>query len=95
MDSITFVLIYSRFLSTTTSPPTTKAAYLVAHGTHDTIVTYKEDWINGVATPSCECKDLPRGQSSCFNDNNHINMNGPVLAAGIAQHRGYTGMLLW
>ena len=31
------------------APPTTKAAFLVIHGTHDDVVPYREDWIDGQA----------------------------------------------
>ena len=74
------------------SPPTTKAALLIPHGTHDNVVPYREDWIGaGVATPSCECNGLAGGQASCFFDDNWISMVGPVLASGIAILRGYEG----
>lgn len=36
-------------------PPTTKAAFLIAHGTHDNIVQYGEGWNDetGLKVPTC------------------------------------------
>ncbi len=71
--------------------PTTKAAFLVIHGTHDNVVPYREDWIGTgefKSRPSCECD--PNFGSSCFYDN-YIDLKGPTLAASIAIVRGYSG----
>ncbi len=72
--------------------PTTKAAFLVIHGTHDDIVAYREDWIDSggdkKSRPSCECNGLFEG-TTCFD--NYISLGGPTLAASIAIVRGYTG----
>jgi len=70
--------------------PTTKAAYLIPHGTHDNIVPFREDWTGEQAVPSCECNGL-NGQPSCFDDDNKLRLYGMTLAAGIAQLRGYEG----
>lgn len=72
------------------APPTTKAAYLLAHGTHDDIVSYDNVWdaTTGTAVPSCECVLFP-GQS-CFNKN-YLQLQGERLASSIAALRGYTG----
>jgi hypothetical protein len=83
-----FVFIFAH---TTISPPTTTAAFLIPHGTHDNVVQFQENWIDGIATPSCECNGLSGGQSSCFYDGNWISMVGPTLASGIAKLRGYDG----
>jgi len=78
------------YAGTIPAVPTTKAAMLIVHGTHDNIVPFREDWINDDGSPSCECNgldDLP----SCFNDNKEINLSGETYAAGLAIRRGYAG----
>mmetsp|Transcript_18961 Transcript_18961/g.28092 ORF Transcript_18961/g.28092 Transcript_18961/m.28092 type:complete len:1368 (+) Transcript_18961:371-4474(+) len=72
------------------APPTTKAAYLLAHGTHDDIVAYDNVWdaTTGTAVPSCECTLFP-GQS-CFNQS-YLQLQGERLAGAIAALRGYIG----
>ena len=40
------------------TPPTTKAAYLIPHGTHNNFVPYMEGWTQGRALASCNCNRL-------------------------------------
>ena len=72
------------------SPPTTKAAYLLVHGTHDNIVAYDTIWnpVTKLAVPSCECTEL--STTSCFK-NAFLFLMGERLAKSIAILRGYTG----
>ena len=72
------------------SPPTTKAAYLITHGTHDEIVPYQDKWnpVTNTNVPSCECTKI--AVNGCTN-NNYVLLEGEQLAGGIATWRGYTG----
>ena len=74
------------------APPTTKAAYLITHGTHDNIVPYDMLWTESGTKPSCEC--VPVSQidppTTCTNTN-YLTLFGERLAGAIATLRGYTG----
>eukprot|EP00555_Chaetoceros_dichaeta_P001754 CAMPEP_0198276148 /NCGR_PEP_ID=MMETSP1447-20131203/65154_1 /TAXON_ID=420782 /ORGANISM="Chaetoceros dichaeta, Strain CCMP1751" /LENGTH=1050 /DNA_ID=CAMNT_0043971071 /DNA_START=60 /DNA_END=3213 /DNA_ORIENTATION=- len=74
------------------SPPTTKAAYLLAHGTHDNIVPYQFLWdpSRGFATPSCECNGaLPVGSvDTCSNHPFSVPLQAERMAAAMATLRG-------
>jgi len=76
----------------TEAPPTTKAAYLIAQGTHDDWVSYdlKKEAPDGITIPSCECTN-----SGCngliYYRMDYFFLQGPRLAGAIARLRGYTG----
>ncbi len=72
------------------SPPTTKAAYLVAFGTHDEIVPYQDKWDYTTNTniPSCQCSKINTAGCTGLN---YIMLQGEQLAGSIATLRGYTG----
>lgn len=71
------------------NPPTTKASYLIAHGTHDNIVPYEFMWDHSSNTsyPSCECTVV---FDTCTNLP-YIQLQGERLGGAIASLRGYTG----
>lgn len=73
-----------------TRTPTTKAAYLVVHGTHDEIVPYERKWdyTTGTTIPSCQCVKLTT--TGCTGENYYL-LESEALAGSIAKLRGYTG----
>jgi hypothetical protein len=74
------------------SPPTTKAAFLIAHGTHDNVVQYGEGWSeSGTAVPTCGINDP--GFFNGFQEfqDTWIDLFGESIVAGVARYRGYEG----
>mmetsp|Transcript_13525 Transcript_13525/g.28712 ORF Transcript_13525/g.28712 Transcript_13525/m.28712 type:complete len:802 (+) Transcript_13525:183-2588(+) len=75
------------------SPPTTKAAFLLAHGTHDNVVFYGEGWneVTGTAVPTCARTDAGFFNNFQEFQNTWVQLFGEAITAGVAKYRGYTG----
>ena len=73
------------------NPPTTKAAYLITHGTHDDVVPYQRTWNydSGYDIPSCACQES-FAADRCTGQTYYL-LETEVLAGSIAKMRGYNG----
>lgn len=76
-------------------PPTSKAAYLIAHGTHDRVVPYDAVWDGtGQQVRSCDCTApgfTTEGGCIGTGTDPYLHLYGERLAGAIAQLRGWTG----
>eukprot|EP00316_Scyphosphaera_apsteinii_P000399 CAMPEP_0119343572 /NCGR_PEP_ID=MMETSP1333-20130426/106518_1 /TAXON_ID=418940 /ORGANISM="Scyphosphaera apsteinii, Strain RCC1455" /LENGTH=953 /DNA_ID=CAMNT_0007355969 /DNA_START=20 /DNA_END=2878 /DNA_ORIENTATION=- len=70
-------------------PSTTKAAYLIAHGTHDNIVPYKQQWNypSGRPVRSCACID-DNGLCDAEGRIKSLRLGAEEFAAALAMLRG-------
>lgn len=74
------------------APPTTKASYLIVHGTHDGVVIYQNLWDYKINKAVLSCCDY-EWDGVCVNpDYYHLYAEG--LGAAIATLRGYQGDII-